>query len=108
MSVAVRTLALVLLAAAGLAHAQGDPKVLRALVPVPPAGSSVMVRGLTVNVHAAACVTVYVLPAIVSVPCAFGGLEDCGDRLLARAEVGGEPALVAHARGQSALVQELL
>ncbi len=42
--------------------------VVTAIVPVPPAGSSVMLRGLTVNVHAAAAwSTVNVLPAIVSV-----------------------------------------
>lgn len=42
--------------------------VVTAIVPVPPAESSVMVRGLTVNVHAAAASsTVNVLPAIVRV-----------------------------------------
>ena len=42
--------------------------VVTAIVPLPPAGASAMVRGLTVNVQAAAAsVTVNVLPAIVSV-----------------------------------------
>jgi hypothetical protein len=39
---------------------------------------------------------------------AVGGLEYDGDRLLARAEIGREAALVAHSGREAALVQELL
>ena len=39
--------------------------------------------------------------------CALGRLEDGGDRLLARRQVGREAALVAHAGGEATLVQEL-